>query len=310
MRRLSRHTPRLAVAMALLGFAGSGSASAQDNDDDLVEVRVEQRDRMGFGIAGRIVISDRNIDAWIYGNESRGRDWLETSLKQRVDEVGKVCRLSDSQVEKLNLAGKGDIQRFEGRVAELKAHCQTGAIQPRDWNEIFQKTQPLRLQLQRGLFGSGSLFHKTLLTTLRPEQMTHYGQIDRERRVFRYRARVELCVAQLDAVTGLSDQQRRRLVQLILDNTRPPKSFGQFGNYVVLVQMSRLPEETLKSLFLASQWREIHRRLVQAQQMMPTLKQSGVIFDEDEAEPDKQTEEAERDLRGGLPAVRVERLRN
>jgi hypothetical protein len=300
----------VALAAMLLCVGGSRALSMEGDDDDLVEVRVEQRGRMAFGNPGRVMISDRNIDGWIYGNESRGRDWLENSLKKRVEEVTKICRLSESQSDKLDLAGKGDLQHFETRVADLKAACQTGAMRPDEWNKVYRKAQPLRLELQRGLFGNGSLFQKTLSTVLRPEQAVRYEQIDRERRVFRYRARVELSVAQLDAVVGLRDEQRRRLVQLILDKTRPPKSFGQFGNYVVLIQMSRLPEETLKSIFLAEQWREVQRRLIQAKRMMPALKQNGVIFDDDEVEPAKETKEAETNLRRGMPAVRFERPEN
>jgi len=215
--------------------------------------------------------------------------------------MGKACRLSDTQMRKLNLAGEGDIQRFETRVAEVKAKCQTGEVHPNEWNGIFQKTQPLRLELQRGLFGTGSLFQKTLFTALGPEQTARYEQIDRERRTYRYRARVELCIAQLDAIVGLRDEQRRRLRQLMLEKTRPPKSFGQFDRFIVLVQMSRLPEESVKSVFDPGQWREVKRRLMQAKSLVPTLRQNGVVFEDEPAQGEA----------GGVPTViGIERLRN
>jgi hypothetical protein len=303
MRRISRHALTLPLAAALfLGGLGTAWLRGEGDDDDLVEIRGEQKGQIAFGNVGRMMISERNIDGWIYGNESRGRDWLEASLKQRVDELAKTCSLSETQRRKLNLAGEGDIQRFETRVAELKTKCHSGAIRPNEWNAMFQKTQPLRAELQRGLFGGGSLFHKTLLTALRPEQAALGEQIDRERRNYRYRARVELCVAQLDGVVGLRDEQRRRLVQLILDKTRPPKSFGQFERFIVLVQMSRLPENTLKPVFEPAQWPEVHKRLAQARRMIPALKQNGVVFDDD-PEPAKDTD-------GASTSIQVERLRN
>jgi hypothetical protein len=301
MGRMRRNVSTLALAAALLGGVSTGLLHGQDDDDDLVEVRGEQNAPVIFRNVGRVAISDRNIDSWIYGNESRGRDWLEASLKQKVNEMGKACRLSDKQLQKLNLAGEGDIQRFETRVAEIKAQCQTGEIRPNEWNGVFQKTQPLRMELQRGLFGGGSLFQKTLFTALGPEQTARYEQIDRERRAYRYRARVELCIAQFDAIVGLRDEQRRRLMQLMLEKTRPPKNFGQFDRFIVLVQMSRLPDNTLKSVFDPGQWREVQRRLVQAKRMMPALKQNGVVFDD---EPDANEGD------GGPAAIRIERLRN
>jgi hypothetical protein len=302
MGRMRRKLSTLAIAAALLDGVSKAPLRGQDDDDDLVEVRGEQKAPIVFRNVGRIAISERNIDSWIYGNEARGRDWLEASLKQKVNEMGKACRLSDTQMLKLNLAGEGDIQRFETRVAELKAKCQTGEIHANEWNGIFQKTQPLRLELQRGLFGGGSLFHKTLFTVLGPEQTARYEQIDRERRTYRYRARVELCIAQLDAIVGLRDEQRRRLMQLMLEKTRPPKSFGQFDRFIVLVQMSRLPEETLKSVFDPGQWREVKRRLTQAKSLMPALKQNGVVFDDEPEEAGA--------AYSGPAVIRIERLRN
>jgi hypothetical protein len=284
MHRLSRHVCRLTLAMALLGCTGAIWLRGEDDDDDLVEIRDQAaaKARFGFGAGGRIMITEGNIDAWIYGNQSRGRGWLEASLKHKVDEMGKLCELSALQKQKLTLAGEGDIQRFESQVEDLKATCQLGALRPEKYSELYQKTRPLHATLQRGLFGHSSLFHKTLVTALRPEQLARCEQLEQERRVYRYRARVELCVAQLDAVLGLRDDQRRRLVELILDKTRPPKNFGQSDGFVVLVQMSRLPEEELKSVLDPRQWPEMRRRLLNARRMLPMLKQNGVILDDDE----------------------------
>ncbi len=93
-------------------------------------------------------------------------------------------------------------------------------------------------------------------------------------------------MAQLDAVLGLRDEQRRQLVQLILDKTRPPRVFGRSDRYLVLVQMSHLPDESMRSLLDPGQWRELQKQLNNAQQMVRVLKRSGVVFD-DGTEPAK-----------------------
>jgi hypothetical protein len=301
MRPMGESVRSLALTAALLSGAGTALLRGGD-DDDLVDVRSRDAPKVQnpFAAVGRVMIDARNLDAWIYGNQFRGPGWLEASLRSRVDEMSRVCGLSETQTQKLVLAGQGDIQRFVKRVDELKAECQTGGIPADQYNKVFQKTRPLSASVHQGLFGADSLFHKTLLTALRPEQIARCEEIDRERRTFRYRARVELCVAQLDSVVGLSEDQRRRLVQLILDKTRPPRSSSsQFERFVVLAQMSRLPQETLKAVFDPGQWREVEKRLSQAKRMLPTLRANGVVFDED-AESAKQAD-------GGAKLIRAER---
>ncbi len=306
---LSGHACRLVLATALFGCANTTWLCGQDDDDDLVDVRAQAAapGQFGFAPGGRIMITESNLNSWIYGGESRGRGWLEAALKQKIDEIGKDCELTELQKQKLSLAGKGDIQRFESRVEDLKIAYQPGGLRPEKYSELFQKTRPLQILVQQGLFGRSSLFHKTLLTVLRPEQVAHFDQVDQERRIYRYRARVEMCVAQLDAVLGLRDDQRRRLVQLILDKTRPPKSFGQSDQFVVLVQMSRLPEEELKSLLDPTQWPEMRRRLITARRMLPMLKQNGVLLDDGE-EPAKEGRRGLRCLEKKPMSRRTERM--
>jgi hypothetical protein len=286
MPALTRRASGWALAALLLGALTPGTARGQGADDDLANDPAQQRERPVAGAivfnAGRVRISERNIENWIYGNEYRGRDWLSATLKEKVNELDRACRISETQRQKLILAGEGDIQRFERQVEELKAKCDTaGGIRPEQYNDIFQKTRPLQRTLQLGLFGSGSLFQKTLLTVLGPQQSARLEQVDRDRRAYRYRARVEMCVAQLDAVVSLRDEQRRRLVELVLERSRPPKVFGTYDRFLVLVQMSRVPEETLKSVFDSDQWPEVKKRLTQANRLIPALKRNGMIFDDD-----------------------------
>jgi hypothetical protein len=270
-----------ALAMAVVVVAGAGPLGA-DDDDDLAEIRPEPARAQMAVQNQRFQIDESNIDRWVYGNESRGGDFLflAAGLKQKIDEIGKVCELSQMQKAKLSLAGKGDIQRFVSRVDDLRSKCQIGAVTQEQFRALVQSAQSLHAEYQQGLFENGSLFRKTLVSSLRPEQAARCEQVDRERRAYRYRARVELAVAQLDAILGLSDEQRGRLVQLILDKTRPPRHFGQFDRFVVLVQISRLPDETLATVIEPVQQRLLRKELATARRMMPRLKRQGVIFDE------------------------------
>ena len=75
-----------------------------------------------------------------------------------------------------------------------------------------------------------------------------------EKRLFRYRAKVELIVASLDQTVGFSDDQRRQLVELILRETELPKRFGQYDYWLVMYQTGKIPESKLKTIFDDKQW--------------------------------------------------------
>jgi hypothetical protein len=261
-----------ALAAALAGSA-SAVLLAADKDD-------RARDKLQFQI---MRIYREMIDDSVYGiyrNESGCREWLEASLRLKADEIKRDFGLSDRQKEKLELAGKGDIDRFLRRVELLKETWPPGQI-PQvlfNFNVVAPEWWPLSQALEQGLFESGSLFHKVLSTALRPDQVVRYGQIDSERRMYRYKAHLELVVMQLDSFLSLSDDQRGRLMQLVLEKTRPLRCSDGVASRVVLAQMSNLSEGTLKPLFDSRQWRQLQPKLATARGDMLKLKQLGIAF--------------------------------
>lgn len=64
---------------------------------------------------------------------------------------------------------------------------------------------------------------------------------------------------------------------LLLQETGPPRQFGQYDFYVVMVQMARIPEDKLKPLFDATQWRTMQRQLDGMRGMEQWLSQTGVL---------------------------------
>jgi len=177
------------------------------------------------------------------------------------------------------LAGKGDIRRFFDRVEEVRKKFQLVKNDQQKFNDIWQEIQPLQVALQTGLHGEGSLFTKTLKTVLTPEQSARYEHDERERRAFHFRARVEIVVGLLDDVLSFGDEQRRKLTEILLEDTHPPRQFGQYDHYVVLFQMSRLPDERLQPAFDAAQWRHWQNHRGRFQGLEPFLKQNGLLPD-------------------------------
>ena len=92
--------------------------------------------------------------------------------------------------------------------------------------EIYQELQPLQMTLNSGLFSEGSIFSKTLKKVLADEQATRYEAMVREKRLFRYRAKVELVVASLDQTVGFQRRPAAGAVELILRETELPTSLA------------------------------------------------------------------------------------
>jgi hypothetical protein len=99
----------------------------------------------------------------------------------------------------------------------------------------------------------------------------------REKRLFRYRAKVELIVASLDQAVGFSDDQRRALIELILRETEVPKKFGQYDYWLVMYQTGKIPESKLKTIFDDKQWGFMNRQLNQMRGMEQFLRNNGML---------------------------------
>jgi hypothetical protein len=251
MRSLVRLFGTFVLAATTLALAGAGAVAFAQDDDDLIDEM-----HAGPGVnQGRVVVRNMqsinvNIDAWVYGNHRNqsGEGRLESLLKTKADELARMTGLSEAQKQKLLLAGQGDVRRFVDRVDEIKLKHQSTEFTQVEWRNVFEEIQPLQIELRKGLFRDDSLFGKTLRKTLTADQIARYEEAQQDRRLFQYRASVEMTVMQLGNALGLRDDQRKRLVQLMLDQTEPPQTFGQQDQYVVLVQMSRLPEGKLEAV--------------------------------------------------------------
>jgi hypothetical protein len=249
------------------------AAIADDAAEDLVEDAVAQP---------VFVFADENFDQWLYQdmqNAAGARGRLDAQLAMRLDDVVASCGLDDAQRQKLHLAGRGDIKRIFDRIEQLRRQFQTVKTDQNRIGEIMQAMQPIQITLRTGTFGDTSLFAKALRNTLSSEQVDRYEGADRERRRFRYQAVVEAVVTRLDEDLVLLAEQRARLVQTLLEETRPPANFGQYDPFVVMLQAARIPEEKLRPLFDDPQWKLLKKQFDQARGMEPFLKANGFLPD-------------------------------
>jgi hypothetical protein len=289
------------VALVLATGFGERRAQAQD-EEEAEDVRNVQPVAPAAAAKMQMANVDQQVDQWVFnrfGGAAPARTKLESALLLRIDDVDRVCAVSESQKHKLRLAGQGDIKRFFDRVAELKRKVVDGQNNPNQ--NIWQEIQPMQVELNTGLFGDESLFAKTIKRTLDTQQAARYDGLLDKRRQVRHRATAEWFVVHIDKALGLNDQQRAQFIDLLVTLVPPPRKFGQGDYWYLMLQSARVPEDKIKPIFDAPQWRLLSRQFTQAKGMEPWLKQSGVIAGDGEVKA--QGAAAAQPMRVVLPAA-------
>ncbi|HET6327720.1 MAG TPA: hypothetical protein VFG04_23760 [Planctomycetaceae bacterium] len=277
-----------AVAAAIVGLSLAGAAPPSGPDDDLVDESAKKpvEEELVINANGNINIA-ASIDQLVYGNPAQNhspQERLELRLQRRIELLARDATLSENQKQKLLFAGKGDIGRLVERVELFKTRYQTPKVGANglDWNQLSKEVQPLAAS-RVNLFANESLFAKTLARVLTAEQLARHEKIERERAEFQHRTGVQLTVLRMSTALGLSDDQRRRLEQLLLKETRPGRSPNRLYPTacfnIVIVQMAHLPAERLKPLFEPWQWRALERKLKTAARFEEGLERNGVVLD-------------------------------
>ncbi len=96
-------------------------------------------------------------------------------LPWKIAVVDRVCELTSTQKEKLQLAGRGDIKRLFDLVEEIGWQFQLVNDDQQAVDTLLQKNEPLRRSVCRhGLASDDALFFKTLEKLLTAEQRAKY----------------------------------------------------------------------------------------------------------------------------------------
>lgn len=267
------------VALSIFGFGLM--AFAQDDDDPPAELDLGQAQVQNFEMP------ENQFDQWVFQNlqtVAAARKKLEQMLSLQLDDVDRACQLTEIQRKKLQLAARGDMVHYFEKVEVVRKKFLLVRKDQQKFNEIWQDISPLQLQFQAGLFGQDSFYQKTLRNMLKGEQLSKYSQIDGDRRKFQYRAKVELVVAMLENALPLRDEQRQKLITLIVEQTKPPLSFGQQDYYIVMWNISKIPEKTLKPLFTEAEWKVLNQQFAQVRGLEQWLKQSGALAKEGDSD--------------------------
>jgi hypothetical protein len=237
------------------------------------EVLLEQ------GAQPMFVLSAAQFDQWAFNanDSSNAFSQLDSQLKLRIEAIDRASKLSDAQKRKIQLAGARDVKRFRDRYEEMKRKYENTSHPQNDITKIHQEIQTLQTEWRSGVLGNTSLFAKVARSVLEPEQSESSDQADAERKKFYFKARVEATIATLENSVAITSAQRADLQKLLLAETRPPKEFGQYDQYVVLLQAAQFPQQKLRAIFDDPQFEALQPLFEQAKRLEPTLHEQGVL---------------------------------
>ncbi len=272
--------------LALLAVGGN-VAVGQEVVQLEVEVEVEEAaEAEEVLLAVQPAFTDENFDQWVFRQHSSAagaRKSMVDQLAVVAGDVHRACKLSTAQQEKLRLAGQGDINRFFDRYEEVKKQFQLKKHDQQKMNEIWQDINPLQTTLMAGVFHADSFLYKSLQNILTEEQYLRYEQVNAARSDFRHRAMIELTINVIEQGVPLQQTQRKQLLELLVAETTPSRRPGQYDYYLILWQLSRLPEQRLRAILDDVQWKVLHQQLNQAKGMEAWLKRQGMLPEKDEA---------------------------
>ncbi len=220
----------------------------------------------------------------IFGNQrthAAAKKRTDEALQVQIDFVDMAVHLTDAQREKLELAGSGDIHRFFNDYERVKRGMTFGGIPRDEWQQVWQKTRPLQTRYNAGLHGPKSLFAKTVNSILDENQQHEFEAMKRQREKAIYIDNIRMTLSMIERKVPMTRKQRDAIIELIVDETKPPRYYGQSSMhfYAVLLQMSKVPTEKLRPYFNDDEWKVIAAMIQQGKAMEPHLQAQ---FEEEE----------------------------
>jgi hypothetical protein len=214
---------------------------------------------------------DTWIDQIVGGNDAResadlGR--LSEQLKLKLDWIAATCKTSEPQMKKLQIAGRGDIKRLVDEMREIKRRYRQVKGDPVEFGKIQQRLAVIQSSSGSETFGDSSLLSKTLRTTLSAEQIAAIEREEEASRAFECGAAVLQAVQFCDVAIGMKDDQRRKLTELFVLETRRKRdrSPGSPVAFSTILMTAKMSPDRFKAIFDERQWRRMSDLLKEVEQ--------------------------------------------
>lgn len=166
---------------------------------------------------------------------------MEQSTEMQVKRMAEVAQLDIAQLQKLQLAARGDLSRFYRELERVRNKVKDlDARNGNDMQKAWQEISPLQRRVAQGIIDEDSLLERVMSTLLSPEQDQKYRLYLRERLVARYRSILLITIADLEKALPLTDKQRSELIKLLESKKFPQKCQPGLEAYVGQAMLSRL----------------------------------------------------------------------
>lgn len=152
------------------------------SDDVIVDPAQAAAPKMRFRLAAD------TFDNWVSGISTQAgnadrqdradelRSRLQEFVRRRILAIDRICKLSDSQKRKLELAGRGEVHVIAARYEELRKEFERVRDDQAKAFATLELARPLQGIFHSGSFDSETLFEKVLRSTLTPEQVAEYDR--------------------------------------------------------------------------------------------------------------------------------------
>jgi hypothetical protein len=160
-----------AVGLGLVPTSARVSLAAADDEEATPTAQPGQVNRSFFD----------GVVFQAHGDANGARTAIELQLAGQLEELERVCGISDVQKDKIALAARGDMKRYFGQAEESRKKffaMENDQLALRAF--WLEDLKPLQTKLTVGLFSEGSLYAKTLRATLTAEQWKKYHKVLRK----------------------------------------------------------------------------------------------------------------------------------
>ena len=221
------------------------------------------------------------VDRKLYGNRENAKEaekYLEKKLAKQIRVVTERYALTPSQIEKLGISGNGDIHQYLWDCHTLKnsrpnlQNLQQFAAEARSFEKFYKE----------GLHGSGSMFERTLQSSLSDQQQAK-GRAYKARMREKLRqqnlrlgnqtdlvaeeSQIGVFVVYLNSVFTLDVKQKQGLSAFLKENVKAPR-----GRAHMLSQLAELPPQKrkeFKSFFPEDKARMVDAMLARFRKVAP-----------------------------------------
>lgn len=200
---------------------------------------------------------------------------LEAERRTYLAQVDRLCRLTDEQSQKLQLALRIDAAELMATHSRIRTECVNTKLSREEYSLVFsQIIRQITIPLHQPC-GRHSLFFKVLRRHATDEQWASFAEWERGQRILVLQSQLKSC---FPAARSWSAEQLEAIATRILHrhpDWDPLPTTAVYSTYVTILVLEELKAE-VKPLMTPAQWDMFEKQTLIAHRMEPTLRSIGL----------------------------------